>query len=398
MASLLTPGEGIYLQSQRDPDWLAKMVQQGQQLGVQRQQLAQAQQRIQQENARLQMQTEQFFAEQARLRKQEDFQNRKFLFEVGKDQRDSERQKILDDRNWMNVQADNTRLNKQLDWSMDPKNPDNEYRVAATESRQFDDRLNAAKAKEEYGIDIEPPGGEAAEGPEYYGDTPDLPGGPGGASNALLPGMPSGEDENPYAVKTIDLGNGSRAALLPRRINSQGKPVGGYYPQVLPATKAEKPDEALEQQINTDTDNLASLTAKMKLPPNAPTAGRDGTVTDEQKAAYAAQVRAVEEHNSRLQPQVDFLQSKIANANAQKRLGTESLEIKDASPAVTKTVLPDLAKAIETRNPQLLKAVRPRVEALTKVGDPSAEEALGFIDRVLGAAPGVVKPRKTGYF
>ena len=82
MATLYTPApktEGL--------DWLAGMVRDSQRLQVSQEQVANEAKRIALAKQTLSMQAQQFWQTQARLKQQEDFQNRKFLYEVADDTR-----------------------------------------------------------------------------------------------------------------------------------------------------------------------------------------------------------------------------------------------------------------------------------------------------------------------
>lgn len=125
MASLYTP------EPQRQGlDWLAGMTRDAQSLWQNQQQIDQAKQRLALASQQQQMQEQHFWEEQKRLKGQEDFQNRKFLYEIGKDKRDETRQGVLDTWFHENQIRDDNRQNANDIWSRSPQNPVNRWHVA----------------------------------------------------------------------------------------------------------------------------------------------------------------------------------------------------------------------------------------------------------------------------
>lgn len=405
MASLLTPGENIYLQSQRNPDWLAEMVFKGQQMRQQQVQLDQAQQRIEQARQLAAVQAEQYWAEQARLKDQQSFQNKKFLFEVGKDQRDAERQKVLDERNWQNVQADNARQVEALNWDRSPDNPMNKAREASIGATKTNAQLDWAKAVDE-GIvspDQQPP--FASDAPTNWegnaaSETPT--GAPGISPGAYsLLGEPPPDDvqrpaTNPATpdVNVIEVAPGVKAAAITQK-SATGRPKSTYL-QFLPATKpAADPDE---KDIEHRRKELADLSGKLAAPPSAPY-NDGGELTSDQKRAYEERRAAVKARNAPIVEQIKQVQGQLNDTLAKKRLGSTEFQSGEMTEDFQKEVAPELMRAIEKKDPTALRTILPKIQALAKTGDASAVKALEYLNQVLDGGGGpVAKPTRSGYY
>jgi hypothetical protein len=142
MATLYTPApqrEGL--------DWLAGMVRDGQQLWQNQARIAQQQKSLQMQAQQQHMAEQHFWANQARLKSQEDFQNRKFLYEMKQDQRDysfKEKDFGLREKEFGRREA----VDK---YSMDPNSPEAQERAARTQSYRASATQTNAETEKRFG-------------------------------------------------------------------------------------------------------------------------------------------------------------------------------------------------------------------------------------------------------
>jgi hypothetical protein len=372
MATLYTPEartQGL--------DWLAGMVQNGQQLWQRERQLAQEAQRLQQAKQMAQEQTKQFWSQQARLAEQDEFQKRKFLYEVAADTRKFEWDKTKTNQDFglrertADLQAQQEeRLTQGQEWEMDPANPSNQYRAAATLNQQ----VGTAQTLQEMQDDA---------APTAWG-SPDLPVGEGGAtSDALF--RPSG---NPYAPGTFTTPSGQQAEVVATSIDKKGRPTS-FSPRMVPTGGDQR--KALRDEIDDMRTRFTStVAAKESLPPPP----EEGS-SEEAKKVYRDRVAAVETNNQLLQRQADSISRDLRVREAQNRMMDSNLKI-----VVTpkfQGVAPMFFEAIQRRDPIALENLRVQVKPLADDGDPAAKQALDFINDVTGKAADD-KKGKTGYF
>lgn len=387
-------------------DWLAGMVQSGQQLWQKERNLQQEAQRLQVAKQQMKMQSDQFWASQARLADQEEFQNRKFMYSVKQDERNFEWGQIKDNRNADLAAQQEARLAAGQTYNQDPNNPQNQYMVANTD---------AAKARAEQ---------DRAEtdriGADPWAGVPDLPApaaGSPGTSNAggqLLPDItkPSGE----WGPSTVGdwhapMANPPAAApaVAPTSAGARswktGDPMtpvagvdalGNKYNVVVAGTSAngapfyqrvaeprEKEPAPVTWEVTRDKlrDNVTALQGRFKIPPSYPRAAKDTELSKEQISAYQDQVRAVRESNRLVQQQIDTEQSRIDNGNAReemKRIPPPALE---PTPKFA-SVAPLWDDAVTRRDPIALENLRLQIKVLADDGDPAAIKALAYVDKI----------------
>ena len=389
MATLYTPApktEGL--------DWLAGMVRDSQRLQVSQEQVANEAKRIALAKQTLSMQAQQFWQTQARLKQQEDFQNRKFLYEVADDTRKFEwGQKVADRNNALATRAED-RLEKGVEWDMDPNNPDNKYREAATASAQAGTVRTNVETAETL---------QEMSAPSYWG-TPDLPTGGGNtdsaspllpsASNPLSPGTPAaGATGNPYAPATFTTPSGRQGEVVASTFDKRGRPSS--YQTTFP--KAETEDTKTWEEVRGATeDNLATLTKSLKPIPAYPTAPTGAEGTPEQVATYKQRKGEIETSNATVQRQIDELTARLDLGNRQERMEKTPLtDISITSPAFA-NVAPLVIEAYKRRDPIALENLRVQLQPLANDGDPSAKKVLEYMDKIRGTK--VESKPKTPYF
>jgi hypothetical protein len=372
-------------------DWLAGMVQTSQQLWQRERSLAQEAQRLQVAKQQQKIQADQFWATQARLKDQQDFQDRKFLYDVKDTERKFEWGKIKDNRTLDLTARQEDRLAAGQEYAQDPNNPDNRYRAAATGNLEATAELTKAKTAEM--------------GADPWEGVPFLPTeGEPGASNSgtqLLPDM-SQEDGvwKPRSWKTGDPMNpvagvdalGNKYSVGVAGVGANNKPY--YQTQFEPQAKPVDEGKVRRDEIDDMRTRLASLTSAKKALPAAPTAPKGGEVTQEQRDAYQKQVTEAERSNSILNRQVESLNRDLRVREAQARM-VEADYTLQITPAF-QGVAPMFMDAMTRKDPIALENLRVQVKPLADDGDPAAKKALKIMDDVLGEA---VEPKaKTPYF
>lgn len=371
MANLYTP------QPAGNLDWLADLTRSGQRLWQNERQLALDAERLQMAKQQQFLQTQQFWATQARLRDQQEFQDRKFLFDVSTDARNFERQKITQDRNFTLGQQAESRLGAGQAWDMSPDNPNNQYRAAATLNTQ----VNTAETLQKMDENAQP---------AQWG-TPQLPTGPGeSAAPSLF--EPTG---NPYMPGTINLPDGRQADIIPNSIDEKGRPTS-YYPSVRPTPKtgaAVDPAEerkALDDNINDLQTRLGSLTSSLMPVPSIPAAADDA-----QKAQFNKQVQQVSEVNAPVQQQLAQVQRDLKYRTAQRRLMDASVNLPNITPEFMESA-PGFLRALQSRDVVGMENMRIPIKVLADKGDPTAAAAMKLLDDIFGK--GVETKAKTPYF
>ena len=380
MATLYTPApktEGL--------DWLAGMVRDSQRLQVSQEQVANEAKRIALAKQTLSMQAQQFWQTQARLKQQEDFQNRKFLYEVADDTRKFEWGKKVADRNAGLAERAEDRLSENLSWEMDPNNPDNKYREAATAGAQ----AGVVRSNIQAAQDL-----QDMEGASWW--SPELPTGNGGTSGVspLPDGTPAtGATGNPYAPATFTTPSGRQGEVVASTFDKRGRPSS--YQTTFP--KAETEDTKTWEEIRGATeDNLATLTKSLKPIPAYPTAPTGAEVTPEQVATYKQRKGEIETSNATVQRQIDELTARLDLGNRQERMEKTPLtDISITSPAFA-NVAPLVIEAYKRRDPIALENLRVQLQPLANDGDPSAKKVLEYMDKIRGTK--VESKPKTPYF
>ena len=377
MATLYTP------QAQTQGlDWLAGMVQNSQQLWQRERQLEQEAKRLQVAKEQAKLQNQQFWAQQARLAEQDEFQKRKFLYGVADDTRkfewDQTRAKMdfgLRERGFGLQERQEERLTAGQEWEMNPQNPANQYRAAATVSAQ----VNAAQ-------DLQQMQEDAA--PAQWG-SPDLPTGDGGAtSNALF--EPSG---NPYAPGTLTTPSGQQMDIVATSFDKKGRPTS-FSPQRVPNGGDDR--KALRDEIDDMRTRLAGMVSAKESLPAYPTGPAGDAPTPDQIKAYKARVAEVEKNNRMLQQGADSVMRDLRVREAQSRMMDLKIDNMPITPDFA-PVAPQFIQAIQRRDPVGLANLRIQIAPLASKGDPAAERALKIIDDVTGEKPDE-KKGKTGYF
>ncbi len=133
-------------------DWLAGMTRDAQQLWQNQARIEQSKRQLALQAQQQQMAEQHFWAEQARLKGQEDFQNRKFLYSMKQDQfANSMAEKRLGFEG-RRVDNEETRLNAALD----PNSPENRYRTAATGNLEASAEQTRAETADLYGGGVKP--------------------------------------------------------------------------------------------------------------------------------------------------------------------------------------------------------------------------------------------------
>ena len=380
MATLYTPApktEGL--------DWLAGMVRDSQRLQVSQEQVANEAKRIALAKQTLSMQAQQFWQTQARLKQQEDFQNRKFLYEVADDTRKFEWGQKVADRNAGLAERAEDRLSENLSWEMDPNNPDNKYREAATAGAQ----AGVVRSNIQAAQDL-----QDMEGASWW--SPELPTGNGGTSGVspLPDGTPAtGATGNPYAPATFTTPSGRQGEVVASTFDKRGRPSS--YQTTFP--KAETEDTKTWEEIRGATeDNLATLTKSLKPIPAYPTAPTGAEVTPEQVATYKQRKGEIETSNATVQRQIDELTARLDLGNRQERMEKTPLtDISITSPAFA-NVAPLVIEAYKRRDPIALENLRVQLQPLANDGDPSAKKVLEYMDKIRGTK--VESKPKTPYF
>ena len=380
MATLYTPApktEGL--------DWLAGMVRDSQRLQVSQEQVANEAKRIALAKQTLSMQAQQFWQTQARLKQQEDFQNRKFLYEVADDTRKFEWGQKVADRNAGLAERAEDRLSENLSWEMDPNNPDNKYREAATAGAQ----AGVVRSNIQAAQDL-----QDMEGASWW--SPELPTGNGGTSGVspLPDGTPAtGATGNPYAPATFTTPSGRQGEVVASTFDKRGRPSS--YQTTFP--KAETEDTKTWEEVRGATeDNLATLTKSLKPIPAYPTAPTGAEVTPEQVATYKQRKGEIETSNATVQRQIDELTARLDLGNRQERMEKTPLtDISITSPAFA-NVAPLVIEAYKRRDPIALENLRVQLQPLANDGDPSAKKVLEYMDKIRGTK--VESKPKTPYF
>ena len=370
MATLYTP------QPAGNLDWLADLTRSGQRLWQNERQIALEAERLQMAKQQQMLQTQQFWATQARLRDQQEFQDRKFLFDVSTDARNFERQGIIQDRNFKLGEQGEARLSSALAWEMNPDNPDNKYRNAAAGNME----ANAEQTRLKTEQDAQP---------AQWG-APQLPTGEGGATSSAL-FEPTG---NRFMPGTINLPGGQKADVLPNSIDEKGRPTS-YYTRVRPTpeTSAVDPVEEkkiLDANINDLKTRLGSLTSSLMPVPSIPAAADDA-----QRAQFDKQMKQVSEVNAPVQRQLDQLQRDLKYRTAQRRLMDASVNLPNITPEFMESA-PGFIRAIRTNDVVGMENMRIPIKVLADKGDPTAAAALKLLDDIFGK--GVETKAKTPYF
>ena len=399
MATLYTPEaktQGL--------DWLAGMVQSGQQLWQKERNLQQEAQRLQVAKQQMKMQSDQFWASQARLADQEEFQNRKFMYAVKQDERNFEWGQIKDNRNADLAAQQEARLAAGQAYDQNPDNIDNRWRRASTENLEVDAELTRKRISgmdRDVVDDLLPRGtpGASANGtslfppPNASGEwTTEKPRDwhapmaypPAEQPQAGTPAAPPAE--GPWSRRTGDPMTpiegvdalGQKYNLVVGGTSADGKKF--YTRQVEPREK-EPPPVAWEVTRDKLRDNVTSLQKSFKIPPSYPRAAKDTELSPEQISAYQDQVRAVRESNRLVQQQIDTEQSRIDNGNAReemKRIPPPALE---PTPKFA-SVAPLWDDAVTRRDPIALENLRLQIKVLADDGDPAAIKALAYVDKI----------------
>lgn len=390
MPTLYTPApktEGL--------DWLAGMVRDSQRLQLSQEQVANEAKRIALAKQTLSMQAQQFWQTQARLRQQEDFQNRKFLYEVADDTRKFEWGQKVADRNASLAAQTENRLSEGLAWEMDPTNPDNKYREAATASAQ----AGVVRSNIEAAQDL-----QDMSTPSYWG-TPQLPtaaeggGGPTpellpSASNPLSPGAPiTGGTGNPYAPATFTTPSGRVGEVVASSFDKRGRP--NSYQTTFPASKVD--DTKTWEEVRGATEaNLATLIKSLKPVPAYPTAPSGGEITPEQKSAYEQRKREIEASNATVQQQIGELTTRLDIGNRQERMGKTPLVNLTVTTPELANLLPQLGDAYTRKDPVALESLRIQFQPLATGGDETAKRVIEYMDKIRGTK--VDSKPKTPYF
>ncbi len=356
-------------------DWLAGLVRSGQNLWQNERQLQQAQQRLQLARKQQEIQTQEFWAKQKSLKRQEDFQDRKFLYDMSKDARDEKRRGVLDERSWLATQRDDARMEKDLDWRMAPGNPVNRENAADAKLKEQEVEFNNAPPFS----DLQMPTDEGE-----------------GVTDALLP-----ENIEPGQVKKTGnptmpfLGKDYAGQLYGTMVggyDKRGRP--SYYTNRSLAPKGKAAADPLDAEINTYQDNLSSLSAKLKVAPPFPSGAE---VPPEAKTAYESRKAETEANNAPVREQITQISKRLNDAETKRRLRDTPLTLNSVTPEFEKEVGGEIQSALKAKSPAALRSVRPKVEDLALKGDASAVQALKFLDDVLGK-PAVAPVKKTGYY
>ena len=364
---------------------MAGMVRDSQRLQVSQEQVANEAKRIALAKQTLSMQAQQFWQTQARLKQQEDFQNRKFLYEVADDTRKFEWGQKVADRNAGLAERAEDRLSENLSWEMDPNNPDNKYREAATAGAQ----AGVVRSNIQAAQDL-----QDMEGASWW--SPELPTGNGGTSGVspLPDGTPAtGATGNPYAPATFTTPSGRQGEVVASTFDKRGRPSS--YQTTFP--KAETEDTKTWEEVRGATeDNLATLTKSLKPIPAYPTAPTGAEVTPEQVATYKQRKGEIESSNATVQRQIDELTARLDLGNRQERMEKTPLtDISITSPAFA-NVAPLVIEAYKRRDPIALENLRVQLQPLANDGDPSAKKVLEYMDKIRGTK--VESKPKTPYF
>ena len=436
MATLYTPEpktQGL--------DWLAGMVQNSQQLWQQERNLQQEAQRLQVAKQQQQAQTEQFWATQARLKDQEDFQNRKFLYDVADDTRKFEWNKVKDERNYglderrvATGENQEDRLTAGQRYSQDPNSLPNQFMEANTEAaraRAEQDRMETARKGRDpwtgipFSPDVEPP--VKGETPQPWHAPMQLPPGQPTTGANLLPDIRTNKwrapMQRPEEQPGISAANGQLTpnpnppdgvwgpGKVPKswRTGDVMNPVAGidslgnFYGIVVAGTSADgqkfyqrqtlprpKPPVAKTdaEERNVDSDNLATLTkARRPIPkPPTPPLGATPEQIAAQNKAYGAQIKDVEEYNAPLNQQIYETTQRLNFRDSRERMKNTPLEKVEITEAF-QNVAPLVMEAYSRRDPIALENLRVQVKPLADAGDPSAKRVLEYMDKIKGGKP-----------
>ena len=389
MATLYTPEartQGL--------DWLAGMVQNSQQLWQRERQLELEAKRLQASKKQAELQNQQFWAQQARLAEQDEFQKRKFIYGVADDTRkfewDQSKAKMdfgLRERG-VNLQAQQEeRLTEGQKWDMDPNNPANQYRAAATVGAQVNaaqdlQQMQEDAAPAQWGAPFLPTDGEPTTGPSAN-LLPDM-NKPDGVRGTGF--VPSG---NPYAPGTVTTPSGQQMEMIATSVDKKGRPTS-YSPRAISSGGDQR--KALRDEIDDLQDNFRSTVAAKESLPSALPPGS----SPEEIAAYSKRVAAVEQNNQLLQRQADTISRDLKVREAQSRMMDVKIDNMEVTPKFA-NIAPSFIDAFQRRDPVGLGNLRVQIKPLADDGDPAAKKALGIINDVLGEKPDE-KKGKTGYF
>lgn len=373
MATLYTPEaktQGL--------DWLAGMVQNSQQLWQRERSLAQEAQRLQVAKQQQALQAQQFWATQARLQEQQDFQDRKFLYDVKDTERRFEWGQIkdnraakLDERRVANAEQAERRLGESFDWSKDPQNPDNQYRVAATDQTRAETAVIGKNPMD--WLAPTPRDGTVDQGPQAE----------------LLPKVGfTGDPMNPYNGQTPD---GRSYSIVPGSVTKSGI---NYQTVMEPATRPVDQKKQAQDEIDDMRTRLASLSSAKESLPAYPSGPKGEDPPPAAVESYRKRVAAVENTNRALEREVAGVTRDLRVKSARMRMMEDIPEFK-VTPAFS-NVAPQFFDAITRKDPVALENLRVQIKPLADDKDPAAVRALKYIDDVFGEATSDNKELRTG--
>lgn len=267
---------------------------------------------------------------------------------------------------------------------MNPQNPDNQYRAAATLNQQ----VGTAQTLQEMQDDAAPAqwdlptGGDPTTGGPSANLLPD-PSRPDGVRGPAF--VPSG---NPYAPGTISTPSGQQLEVVATSIDKKGRPTS-FSPRMVPTGGDQR--KALRDEID---DMRTRFTATVAAKESLPSPPEEGSSPEAMKV-YRDRVAAVETNNQMLQRQADSIARDLRVREAQNRMMDLNFEKFLITPDFS-NVAPSFMNALERRDPIALENLRVQVKPLADKGDTAAKQALEIMDSVLGKEED--KKGKTGYF